>query len=322
MMKLKVSVVGVGFWGSNHVRVLRELESVEVRAVCDINLEKAKQVARKFGVSNYYQDIDEMLNKEELDAVNVCTPSISHAEVAVKVLEYGLDVFVEKPLASSPDECLEIIDAAKSNNRFVMTGFIERFNPAVSKAIELLRAGEIGEVIMSHGRRIGWWPQRIGDVGVVKDTAIHDIDLTRYIFGQEPVSVYARGGSLKHRFEDHIQAIMTFEDELRVAFIEANWLTPRKKREMLITGSEGVISIQFLTQVISLEKADVVIEPILKWKEPLRIELTHFTESLLNHRKPSVDAIDGAKAVIIAESILESMKKNKPIEIDFKKFGL
>ena len=321
-MKLKIGVVGVGFWGSNHVRVLRELESAEVKAVCDIDLEKAKYVAKKFGVSNYYQNLDDMLNKEELDAVTVCTPSVSHAEIAVRILESGLNVFVEKPLASNPDGCLKIIDAARSNNRFVMTGFIERFNPAVSKAIELLKAGEIGEVIMSHGRRIGWWPQRIGDVGVVKDTAIHDIDLTRYIFGQEPAGVYARGGSLRHRFEDHVQAIMTFEDELRVAFIEANWLTPRKKREMLITGNEGVISIQFLTQVISLEKADVVIEPILKWKEPLRIELSHFIESLLNRKKPLVDAIDGTKAVIIAESILESMKKNRPIEIDFKKFGL
>ena len=321
-MKLKIGVVGVGFWGSNHVRVLRELESAEVKAVCDIDLEKAKYVAKKFGVSNYYQNLDDMLNNEELDAVTVCTPSVSHAEIAVRILESGLNVFVEKPLASNPDGCLKIIDAAKSNNRFVMTGFIERFNPAVSKAIELLRAGEIGEVIMSHGRRIGWWPQRIGDVGVVKDTAIHDIDLTRYIFGQEPAGVYARGGSLRHRFEDHVQAIMTFEDELRVAFIEANWLTPRKKREMLITGNEGVISIQFLTQVISLEKADVVIEPILKWKEPLRIELSHFIESLLSRKKPLVDAIDGTKAVIIAESILESMKKNRPIEIDFKRFGL
>ena len=321
-MKLKIGVVGVGFWGSNHVRVLRELESVEMKAVCDIDLEKAKNVAKKFGVPKYYQNLDDMLNREELDAVTVCTPSVSHAEIAVRILESGLNVFVEKPLASNPDGCLKIIDAAKSNNRFVMTGFIERFNPAVSKAIELLKAGEIGEVIMSHARRIGWWPQRIGDVGVVKDTAIHDIDLTRYIFGQEPAGVYARGGSLRHRFEDHVQAMMIFEDESRVAFIEANWLTPRKKREMLITGNEGVISIQFLTQVISLEKADVAIEPILKWKEPLRIELNHFIESLLSRKKPLVDAIDGTKAVIIAESILESMKKNRPIEIDFKKFGL
>ena len=321
-MKLKIGVVGVGFWGSNHVRVLRELESVEMKAVCDIDLEKAKNVAKKFGVPKYYQNLDDMLNREELDAVTVCTPSVSHAEIAVRILESGLNVFVEKPLASNPDGCLRIIDAAKSNNRFVMTGFIERFNPAVSKAIELLKAGEIGEVIMSHARRIGWWPQRIGDVGVVKDTAIHDIDLTRYIFEQEPAGVYARGGSLRHRFEDHVQAMMIFEDESRVAFIEANWLTPRKKREMLITGNEGVISIQFLTQVISLEKADVAIEPILKWKEPLRIELNHFIESLLSRKKPLVDAIDGTKAVIIAESILESMKKNRPIEIDFKKFGL
>ena len=316
--QLRIGVIGVGFWGRNHLRVLKELENVKVKAICDIDEERAKQIARRFEIPSYHVDLDEMLRVEDLDAVTICTPSTSHAEVAVKALNAGLDVFVEKPLASNLEECFEIMDAMKENRRIVMTGFIERFNPAVSKAVELLRAGEVGDVIMSHGRRIGWWPERIGDVGVVKDTAIHDIDLTRFIFQQDPIQVYARGGRQRHRLDDHVQAILAFEDEGKVAFIEANWLTPRKKREMYITGSDGVITIRFLTQEISLEKAEVVIEPLIRWREPLRLELEHFIQVLRSGEKPLADVVDGAKAVAIADAILESMERNKVVELDLK----
>ena len=313
----KIGIVGVGFWGRNHLRVLKEL-GIKVEAICDINAERASRLAKEFAVKNYYTNLDEMLRKEDLTALTICTPSVTHAECAVKALEAGLDVFVEKPFASTVEECFQIIDAMKSSGKIVMTGFIERFNPAVRKAIELLEAGEIGDVIMSHGRRIGWWPERIGDVGVVKDTAIHDIDLVRFIFKQDPTQVYARGGRQKHKLDDHVQAILTLEDESKVAFIEANWLTPRKKREMHITGSNGVLSIRFLTQEVSLEKADIVLEPIIRQGEPLKIELQHFVECITERRKPLVDAFDGLKAVAVAEAILESMERNKIVEIDLK----
>ncbi len=312
---LRVGVVGVGFWGKNHVRVLSELPNVKVEAVCDIDIERARNVAAKYNVMYYYSNIDEMLRNHALEAVSICTPSVSHAELTIKCLEAGVNVFVEKPLASTLNECLNIIDTAKSCNRTVMTGFIERFNPGVVKAKELLRNGEIGDVIMSHSRRIGWWPERIGDVGVVKDTAIHDIDLARHIFEDEPSLVYARGGRQRHTIaEDHVQAILSFRDNDKTAFIEANWLTPRKKREMYITGSNGVLTIQFLTQQLVIEKADIVMEPLLKYEEPLKNELSYFVDCLMNKSKPKPDEIDGAKAIAIAEAILESIDKNKSIE--------
>jgi len=200
-----------------------------------------------------------------------------------------------------------------------MTGFIERFNPAVSKAKDFLDSGEIGELIISHSRRIGSWPERIGDVGVVEDTAIHDIDLTRYLFGEEPVEVYAKGGRRRHsRAEDHIQAILTLGESSKTAFIEANWLTPRKKREMEITGSDGVINIEFLAQRISIEKAEMITEPIMKWSEPLKLELKHFIECVAENKKPSPDALDGLKAILVAEAIIESIKSGKIIELNLK----
>lgn len=314
---LSVGVVGVGSWGRNHVRVLRAL-GVNVAAVCDVNEERARNVAREYGVERYYTSIDVMLSRENLDAVTICTPSITHADCAVKALEIGLHTFVEKPLASSLDGCIRIIDAMRSGGGIVMTGFIERFNPAVRKAVELLETDEIGEILMIHGRRIGWWPERIGDVGVVKDTAIHDIDLTRFILKEDPTHVYARGGRVFHKLEDHVQAILSFENGLKAAFIEANWLTPRKKREMAITGSSGVISIKFLTQEVSLEKADMVIEPIVRQEEPLKIELQHFMECVSSGTRPLADAFDGLKAVAIAEAILESIETGRVVELNLR----
>lgn len=310
-----MGIVGAGFWGRNHIRVLKSL-NITVAAICDVIEEKARNAAKEYGVERYYTSLDAMLNRENLDAITICTPSITHAECAVKALEAGLHAFVEKPLASSIDECIRIIDAMKSNNRIVMTGFIERFNPAVRRAMELLEAGEIGEILMIHGRRIGWWPERIGDVGVVKDTAIHDIDLTRFILGEDPIQVYARGGRHFHKLEDHVQAILSFKNGSKTAFIEANWLTPRKKREMELTGSDGVISIKFLTQEVSLEKADMVIEPIVRQDEPLKLELKHFIECISNGERPLADAFDGLKAVAIAEAILESIETKKVVEPD------
>ncbi|MCS7126320.1 MAG: Gfo/Idh/MocA family oxidoreductase [Aigarchaeota archaeon] len=317
MEVIKIGVIGVGFWGRNHVRVFSEIPNVEVEAVCDIDYERAKQVALKYKVKNYHTSIDEVLEKYDLHAVSICTPSISHAELTIKSLQAGVNVFVEKPLASNLEDCLKVIDAVKSSGKIVMTGFIERFNPAVRKARELLDSGEVGDIIMTHSRRIGQWPERVGDVGVVKDTSIHDIDLARYIFRDDPLSVYAKGGKQKHiRLEDHVQAILSFKRG--TAFIEANWLTPRKKREMYITGAEGVITIQFLTQQIILEKADIVLEPIIKYEEPLKVELEYFVESIKNKVKPFPDEVDGAKAVAIAESILESIKKNKVVELNLR----
>ncbi len=310
---LKIAVVGTGAWGKNHVRVFSEMLNVEIVAVCDLDLERARSTASRYGVKNYYRDVEEVLRKHDLDAVSICTPSISHAEIARKCLEAGLHVFVEKPLASTLDECLTIIETAKSQGKWVMTGFIERFNPATRKAKNMLECGEIGEAIMGHGRRIGWWPERIGDVGVVKDTAIHDIDLARYFFNSDPDTVYAKGGRYRHKAaEDHVQAILSFND--KTVFIEANWLTPRKKRELYITGSDGVMSIHFLTQQIILEKSDIIVEPIMKYEEPLKNELSYFVESILEKRKPYPDEIDGAKAIAIAEAIIESMEKNKVVE--------
>jgi UDP-N-acetylglucosamine 3-dehydrogenase len=311
---VRVAVVGAGFWGMNHARVLSDLKDCELVGICDIDIERARKAAEKYGVHDYFKDFNSMLKQAKPEAITICTPSTTHAELTIFSLNQGLDVLVEKPMATSAEEALEIILTQERVGRNVMVGFVERFNPAVRYAFDLLSHDEIGQVILSYSRRIGWWPERIGDVGVVKDTAVHDIDLTMMLFGETPESVSARVGKLKHRHEDHAQIFLTFPTG-RSAIIEANWLTPRKKREMQITGERGVISVKFIEQEVVVEKEDHVTIPNVKYSEPLRLEIEHFIQCVKTSTKPFIDAVDGYRAALTADIILDSAAQNKQIKV-------
>ncbi len=127
---IKVAVVGAGFWGSNHLRVLRDIGSVELVGVCDIDVSRAEKAAKKHGLQNYFKDFKEMLERTKPDAVTVCTPSTTHAAIAMTCLDHGCDLLIEKPMASTVSEAVAIIDRMHKAEAEVMVGFIERFNPS------------------------------------------------------------------------------------------------------------------------------------------------------------------------------------------------
>lgn len=312
---VRVAVVGAGFWGMNHARVLSEIPDSELVGICDIDIEKAKRAAIKYNAEGYYDDYEELIRKSRPEAVTICTPSTTHAALTIASLNKGLDVLVEKPMATSIEEAVRIMDVQRETGRNVMVGFVERFNPAVRFALKLVSDDEVGQVILSYSRRIGWWPERIGDVGVVKDTAVHDIDLTLKFFGGLPDTVFARAGRLRHMYEDHAQIFLTFGSG-KSSIIEANWLTPRKKREMHITGERGVISVKFIEQEVTIEREDQLTVPNLKYAEPLRLELQHFISSVKDSSKPQVDSADGLRTTLIGEAILQSAETNRQIRLE------
>jgi len=317
MNKIKIGIIGAGFWGRNHARVFNEIKDVEIIAICDIIKERAIEIAKNYNIQYVFTDYKEVLNNKEVDAVSICTPSITHGEVALEAIKKQKDLFIEKPMTTKIEEAINLKNELYKNKNeiILMVGFIERFNPVVQKAKELIDKGEIGNIILSYSRRIGAWPERIGDVGVIKDTAIHDIDLARFLFQEEPIAVFARGGSIKHQYyEDYVQATLLYKDR-KSALIEANWLTPRKKREMHITGEEGVIRISFLSQEIIIEKNEYELIPTIKWLEPLKLELTHFIECVKNRKEPLVNIEDGYKATLIAEALIKSIKENNIIKL-------
>jgi len=310
-----VGVIGTGFWGRNHSRVFSELPNVELEALCDIDEERAKSVAQRYEVPKVYSNHRDLLKDGNVDAVTICTPSNTHGELAIAALRAGKDVLIEKPMATEVSEARRVMILAKKLDNIVSVGFIERFNPVVQKTKNMIEEGQIGEVLLSYARRIGSWPERIGDVGVIRDTAVHDIDLATYLFNQCPQAVFARGGKLRHhKFTDYVQATLVFPRN-KTALVEANWLTPRKKRDMQVTGTNGVIKLNFLTQDVSIEKMDYEITPTVKFEEPLRLELSHFATCAQKRTKPLAAVDDGYRATVIAEAIINSIASNRVVKL-------
>jgi UDP-N-acetylglucosamine 3-dehydrogenase len=314
MKKLGVAVIGTGFWGKNHARVYRELASTELVAICDVNADKAKSVAGQFGV-NAYTSSTRMLKNEEIEAVSVCTWSTSLAEEALNALKAGKHVLVEKPMATNTKQAEKLLKTAEKNDLHLTVGFLMRFIPGLQHIREAVENKKIGEFVCATAKRVSQWPERIGDVGVVKDVAIHDIDVMRYIVDEDPITVYAKTGSMRHRkFEDYAQIMLTYRDG-KSAFIESNWLTPYRTRTLTVTGSDAIMRLDYITQELWIEEPKGTMQPRHPWQEPLKLELQHFADCILAKKKPVITAADGLKALQIAEATLQSSAKNKAIKL-------
>jgi len=314
MKKLGVAVIGTGFWGGRVAERLTQLPNTELIAVCDTNKEKMQPVAEKFGVPGYTDSL-ELLRRKDVEAVTISVWSTNLATESLRALKAKKHVLVEKPMASNIQQARKIVNLAKRKKRCLMVGFIERFNPGVQRIREAVDKGEIGTLVSATARRVSQWPERIGDVGVLKDTAIHDIDIMRHLFAADPVAVYAKAGNLRHtRFEDYAQIMLTFSRG-RTAFIESNWLTPYKVRSLIVTGSEAIMSLNYLTQEIAIETKGQTLSPRFEWTEPLRLELQHFANCVLNGKETVVSGLDGLRALQIAEAALKSAKKCRAVRL-------
>ena len=182
----------------------------------------------------------------------------------------------------------------------------------IQKAVE---SKKIGELVCATAKRVTQWPERIGDVGVIKDTAIHDIDVMQFLTGEEPISVFAKTGNMRHKqFEDYAHIMLTYKDG-KSAFIESNWLTPYKTRTLTVTGSEAIMKLDYMTQELWIEDAKQTVQPRIPVVEPLKLELQHFAQCITEKKSPLVTGVDGIKALKIAEAIMASSAKNKVVQL-------
>ena len=314
MKKLGAAVIGTGFWGRNHARIYREIGSTELVAVCDVNRVRAKAVADQFRVKAYTNST-QMLKNQDVDAVSICTWSTKLGKETLKALKSGKHVLVEKPMANDAKQAETLLETAEKNDLHLTVGFLMRFIPGLQHIRESVENKKIGELVCATAKRVSKWPERIGDVGVVKDTAIHDIDVTRYVFNEDPIGVYAKTGSMRHRkFEDYAQIMLTFKDGKSV-FIESNWITPYKTRIITVTGSKAIMRLDYITQKLWIEDAKANLQLRRSWKEPLKLELQHFADCILEKKKPIITGVDGLKALKIAEAALRSSAKNRAIKL-------
>jgi UDP-N-acetylglucosamine 3-dehydrogenase len=314
LKKLGVAVIGTGQWGKNHARVYTELPSTELIAICDVNPERAKAMAAQYGVKAY-SDSTQMFKNKEIEAVNVCTWSTVLAKEALKALNAGKHVLVEKPMATNPRQARKLVQTAQENGLHLTVGFLMRFIPGLQSIRQSVENKKIGEFVCATAKRVSQWPERIGDVGVVKDTAIHDIDVMRFISGQDPISVYAKMGSMRiKKFEDYAHIMLTYADG-KSAFIESNWLTPYKTRTLTVTGSDAIMRLDYITQDLWIEQQKESVQPRYPFQEPLKAELQHFVDCIVEKKKPLVTGEDGVRALEVATAAIQSSAKNRAIQL-------
>jgi UDP-N-acetylglucosamine 3-dehydrogenase len=332
MKELRIAVIGAGRMGTNHARVLSEMPDVKLVAVCDADAEQARKTGRRFLAENSCGDPAALLATSGIDAAVVAVPTPEHRAVAGLCLEKGIDILVEKPMASTVAECDDIIEIAKKNGRVLMVGHIERFNPAIVQLKDFLDKRFLGDIYYVETTRAGPFPKRLygSKDGVVIDLAVHDLDLVAYLFG--PLSqLYANHISTPDRHQD-IHARVLFKTSRNVGGTsQFSWISPKRERSMTVYGDKGVIGCNLIDQEIwYYENGDVgidysdnyyqnvlmgkvsegkVIKFPIKREEPLRSELAFFF-SLLRERTEH-DPSYGRAAVRYSLSVLESAQEDR-----------
>jgi len=284
-------------------------------AICDSNKKRAEEMGTKYSVP-WYSDLNKFLRVPELEAVTVCTPTQTHLKVGLQAIEAGKNLLVEKPMTGEERAADRLVNSAKKAGVKLLVGFIERFNPGVRAVKKMLTQRVVGDVIIATGRRVARWPIRIGDVGVVKDTAIHDIDAMRYLLEEEVSAVFAQTGSLRtHSYEDYAEIMLRFK-EGTTGFIDANWLTPRKVRTLIITGSDATINLDYITQEITLENSQRLVKPFTPWAEPLKLELENFITTILRDTEEAPSGEDALKAIRVCDAALRSGKSKTLVTLN------
>jgi UDP-N-acetylglucosamine 3-dehydrogenase len=219
-------------------------------------------------------------------------------------------------MAVDSKQAEKLLKTAQENGLHLTVGFLSRFIPGLQHIRDAVASKKIGELVCATAKRVTQWPERIGDVGVIKDTAIHDIDVMQYLTGEDPTAVFAKTGNMRHKqFEDYAHIMLTYKNG-KSAFIESNWLTPYKTRTLTVTGSDAILRLDYMTQELFIEDAKQTLQPRYPVIEPLKLELQHFADCITEKKKPLLTGIDGLKALKIVEAIMESSAKNKVIKME------
>ncbi|QLH04104.1 gfo/Idh/MocA family oxidoreductase [Nitrosopumilus oxyclinae] len=311
---MKIIQIGTGGWGKNHTRILSQLGVLV--AVCDSDSQKSKEYGEKYSV-NHYTSLDELLVKEEFDGAFVVTPTSTHTAITHKLLDAKKHVFVEKPMTYKSEDGQNLVKIAEKNKVILTCGYIERFNPAVDVVKKMVKEKKYGDLVMLEFHRENRMPLHIKDVGIIYDTSVHDIDTANWLFDEMPQVVFARAGKIKHEHEDFTSIMLGYKND-KVAIITSNWITPKKLRKFNAVCTDAIISSDFITQEIVVEK-DENSEIIQNEKqEPLLLEIQSFLGAIEGKNNQVVKSQEAVNVTKIAEAALLSSQKGIPIYLDLK----
>jgi predicted dehydrogenase len=338
---LRVAVVGCGYWGSKHIRVLDATEGVAQVVLVDNSPDRLQKLARGFKTAVGFSDLESALS--HVDAVVVATPPSTHVAVALQAIEAGKHVLVEKPLALTTQGALQLVNAAAAAGVILMVGHTFEYNPAVRKLRELLRGGELGELYYLDSARLNLGLYQ-NDVNVILDLAPHDISIFNFVLGRKPVAVQAWAARHAHqRFED-VAYLRLFYDDLfadqgLAASIHVSWLDPCKVRRVTVVGSSKMAiyddvateeRIRVLDKGVnvppnggsnlgqpptSYRYGDIMV-PFIPPDEPLGVQDRHFVECVATGSTPLTDGENGLAVVEALEAAQLSRRLGRPVLLE------
>lgn len=329
---LRAGLIGLGMMGRHHARILRGLDGVELVAAAD----PMGDAHGALGPVPLVSTVEALL-EYELDYVVVAAPTARHEEVGLQLAAAGVPMLVEKPLAHSAEAAAGLVAAFAGRGLVAAVGHVERYNPALLALRPRLEAGELGGVFQVATRRQGPFPNRIADVGVVKDLATHDLDLTAWVTGAAYRSVSARTAHKSGRPHEDLVSVLGDLDSGVIANHVVNWLSPLKERVCIVTGERGCFVADTLNADLTffangstatewdavsafrgVSEGDMTRYAIPK-REPLLVEHEAFRDAV--EGKPSAGIVtleQGLRTVLVAEAVLQSAKTGATVSTGLK----
>jgi predicted dehydrogenase len=330
MGRVRVAVIGCGYWGPNLVRTFSEMHTASVAAVADVDRVRLDELGlRHPHIEFLVEDYTELFGLD-LDAAVVCTPPETHHDIARACLEHGLDVFVEKPLATDADQAQDLVEAAEEAGRVLMVGHIGAYNPAVSALRDMVRHGVLGQIAYIDAVRVGLGLFHCVH-NVLWDLAPHDVAIFLQLLDESPTSVCTRGiACIEPSIEDVAYMTLTFPSGV-LAHVRMSWLDPCKTRRITVVGREKMVVYDDLESheklriheksVEAVRRTDTfgefqfayhygsVVSPYVHFDEPLRIECQHFVECIDRRATPLTDGRNGLEVVRVIEAAQQSLRQ-------------
>jgi len=334
---IRVGVIGYGYWGPNLVRNFMEASGSTVVAVCDLRPERLAMVQSRYPSIKTLTNWEDLFNDLEIDAVAIATPVSSHFDLAMAALGANKHVLVEKPLASTSEQALQLIDESARRQRVLMVDHTFVYTAAVRKIRELIASNALGEIYYYDAVRVnlGLFQH---DVNVIWDLAIHDLSIMDYVLPSRALAVSATGISNIPGQPENVAYITLFFADPQIAHVHVNWLTPVKVRHTLIGGSEKMIlyddlepseKVKIYDRGVTVSQSpEAVYEMLVSYRsgdmwaprieaaEALLTEALHFIDCINNGIQPETDGQAGLRLIQIVEAAERSLRaRGKLIEI-------